>query len=215
MTEWPHDPRERAAAAAAAGLRRPVPAGTAPALRRLVESDPDPRVRAAALGALVRVAKRRAAATWSGALADADPAVRRRACETAPGVGPASCSELVRSLDDPDPGVAEAAAFALGELGPAAVAAGAVGALATASTRPDPLLREAAVAALGSLGHPEGRAAVLAACSDRPTVRRRAVVALAAFSGPEVEAALHAALHDRDWQVRQAAEDLLGPSTST
>jgi HEAT repeat protein len=68
------------------------------------------------------------------------------------------------------------------------------------------------VAALGSLGDPAGLAAVLAACADRPAIRRRAVVALAAFEGPEVEAALEAALADRDWQVRQAAEDLLGPS---
>ena len=29
-------------------------------------------------------------------------------------------------------------------------------------------------------------------------------------SGPEVDAALQRALTDRDWQVRQAAEDLLG-----
>jgi hypothetical protein len=35
------------------------------------------------------------------------------------------------------------------------------------------------------------------------------VLALAAFDGPEVEAALQAALADKDWQVRQAAEDLL------
>jgi hypothetical protein len=37
------------------------------------------------------------------------------------------------------------------------------------------------------------------------------VVALSAFEGPEVEAALEAASTDRDWQVRQAAEDLLRP----
>ena len=70
--------------------------------------------------------------------------------------------------------------------------------------------REAAVAALGAVGNRGGLAAVLAAASgDRPAVRRRAVVALAAFDGPEVDAALRAALEDRDWQVRQAAEDLL------
>ena len=50
---------------------------------------------------------------------------------------------------------------------------------------------------------------MLAACRDRATVRRRAVIALAAFEGPEVDAALRTALDDRDWQVRQAAEDLL------
>ncbi|MCU1449313.1 MAG: hypothetical protein JWP02_1483, partial [Acidimicrobiales bacterium] len=67
-----------------------------------------------------------------------------------------------------------------------------------------------AVAALGAIGDRRGLAAVLdAAASDRPAVRRRAVVALAAFDGPDVDAALHHALTDRDWQVRQAAEDLL------
>nr|MCS5664679.1 HEAT repeat domain-containing protein [Acidimicrobiales bacterium] len=55
-----------------------------------------------------------------------------------------------------------------------------------------------------------GRASVLAGLSDRPTVRRRAVLALASFEGDDVEAALRSALNDRDWQVRQAAEDLLG-----
>jgi HEAT repeat protein len=75
----------------------------------------------------------------------------------------------------------------------------------------DPLAREAAVAALGALGDPAGRGAVLTACGDVATVRRRAVLALAAFDGPAVEAALKRARADRDWQVRQAAEDLLGP----
>jgi HEAT repeat protein len=50
---------------------------------------------------------------------------------------------------------------------------------------------------------------VLAATRDRPAVRRRAVIALAACEGPEGDAALRRALEDRDWQVRQAAEDLL------
>jgi HEAT repeat protein len=40
-------------------------------------------------------------------------------------------------------------------------------------------------------------------------VRRRAVLALAPFDGPEVTAALARAATDPDWQVRQAAEDLL------
>ena len=45
--------------------------------------------------------------------------------------------------------------------------------------------------------------------TDKPAVRRRAVLALAPFEGEDVEAALRRALEDRDWQVRQAAEDLL------
>ena len=51
---------------------------------------------------------------------------------------------------------------------------------------------------------------VLSACDDKPAVRRRAALALAAFDGEEVEARLRLALTDRDWQVRQAAIDLVG-----
>ena len=101
---------------------------------------------------------------------------------------------------------AEPAAFALGELeeaDPAVVAA----LEQQARTHADPLCRESAVAALGALG--AGRDAVLAATADVATVRRRAVIALAAFDGPAVDEALTRALDDRDWQVRQAAEDLL------
>jgi HEAT repeats len=71
------------------------------------------------------------------------------------------------------------------------------------------LCREAAVAALGSIGHEAGLPAILVAVTDKATVRRRAVVALAPFDGPEVHQALVTARVDRDWQVRQAAEDLL------
>jgi HEAT repeat protein len=75
----------------------------------------------------------------------------------------------------------------------------------------DALVREAAVAALGAIGDPAGLAAILAATEDKATVRRRAIIALAPFDGPEVDAALARASTDRDWQVRQAAEDLLAP----
>ena len=116
-------------------------------------------------------------------------------------------------LDDSDALVAEAAAFALGELASRAphgqTTDAAASALARATTgHPDPLVREAAVAALGAIGDRASLPAVLAATRDKPAVRRRAVLALAAFDGPEVEAALRRALGDTDWQVRQAAEDL-------
>ena len=55
----------------------------------------------------------------------------------------------------------------------------------------------------------EGLPAILGATQDKATVRRRAVIALAPFEGPEVDTALERARTDRDWQVRQAAEDLL------
>jgi HEAT repeat protein len=120
--------------------------------------------------------------------------------------GAASVSPL-ELLDDPDPTVVEAAAWACGERVPAEPAA--VARLAELTTsHDDALVREAAVAALGAIGDPAGLAAVLAATRDRATVRRRAVLALAPFDGPEVDAALERARTDRDWQVRQAAEDL-------
>ena len=201
---------ERAADAAALGLRARLPAGAPADLERAAREDPGPRVRAAALGALARAGgRRRATAAWRIALADPEPAVRRRAADVAPGLG-APARPLLTLLGDDDVTVIEASAWALGELGPTAVHAGAVPALAAvAETHDDPLAREAAVAALGALGDPAGLPTVLAACRDKPAVRRRAVLALAPFDGPDVEQALRAALEDRDWQVRQAAEDLL------
>jgi HEAT repeat protein len=167
--------------------------------------DPDPAIRAAALGALHR----------SGALSDRvleeachdrDAVVRRRAAEVAArhaGDAPA----LLGLLDDRDPRVVEVAAFALGErAGSPAVVQGLA---RTATDHDDALCRESAVAALGALGDPGGAAAVLGACTDRAAVRRRAVQALAAFEGPEVTQALERLAQDRDLQVRQAAEDQL------
>ena len=121
--------------------------------------------------------------------------------------------DVLLALLDDDALVAEASAFALGELGsrrdhePENFPAGA--ALARVATEhSDPLVREAAVAALGAIGDPSSLSSVLAATRDRPAIRRRAVLALAGFEGPEVEAAIERALTDTDWQVRQAAEDL-------
>ncbi|MGH8999660.1 MAG: hypothetical protein ACRDY7_09745, partial [Acidimicrobiia bacterium] len=66
---WPSDPFGRAAAVAAHGLSEgPLPRGAVP-LAALVAADPDGRVRAAALGALVRRADPVAPAAWLGALA--------------------------------------------------------------------------------------------------------------------------------------------------
>ncbi len=66
------------------------------------------------------------------------------------------------------------------------------------------------MAALGAIGDPDGLDAVLDALGDKPPVRRRAAVALAGFDDPRVEGVLQAvAADDRDWQVRQAAAELL------
>ena len=166
--------------------------------------DDDASVRATAVGALARLGELDAV-TLTAALRDADPAVRRRAAELGarrPEV------DLLELLDDHDDSVVETAAWACGERGPAG--AEVVERLATlAGSHRDALVREAAVAALGALGDEAGLPAILTATQDKPAVRRRAVLALAPFQGPDVDAALQRALNDHDWQVRQAAEDLL------
>jgi HEAT repeat protein len=200
---------ERAAELAAIGLAGRCSDTDTETLLRALHDDPDARVRVAALGALVRCARRaNARAAWLDAVLDRDPAVRRRAAEVAPALGRhVPVRALVTLSRDADTSVVEAAAFALGERG--AGSKRALDALVDATTHDDPLVREAAVAALGALGDERGLEAILRACDDRPPIRRRAVLALAAFEGAEVEAALQRALEDHDWQVRQAAEDLL------
>jgi len=198
---------ERRRTAAIAGHR-----GDLDALRPLV-TDPDPTVRATALGGLLRAGGLTADDLRAG-LADADAGVRRRALELVgalAGGGPAATVSILALLEDPDETVVEAAAWACGEREPAEP--GAVARLAALATGAgDSLVREAAVAALGAIGDPAGLPAVLAATRDKATVRRRAVIALAPFDGPEVDAAYERALADRDWQVRQAAEDLADPT---
>lgn len=182
-------------------------------LEAAVTTHRDRRVRGAALGALVRGAGRaRARTAWGHAAQDGESAVRRRAAELAPALAPPPVGGLLGLLDDPDPYVAETAAWALGETEwTGRTRARVITALATsAGGNPDPLVRESAVAALGAIGDDRGLPAVLAACHDRPPIRRRAVLALAPFEGAEVDAALERALTDTDWQVRQAAEDLTG-----
>jgi HEAT repeat protein len=179
--------------------------GGDPAPALAARADTDPVVRVASLGALARAGVLDGA-TLQGALVDPEPRVRRRACELAalhPGVS------LLVALADEEPLVAEAAAWALGEHGQG-VAPGSVPALADiVAQHPDALVREAAAAALGAIGDPTGLPAILLAVNDVVTVRRRAVLALAPFDGPEVVAALEEAARDRDWQVRNAASDLL------
>jgi HEAT repeat protein len=166
--------------------------------------DPDPEARQLALGALERLG-----ALGDGdivaAFGDPDRGVRRRAvllAATRPAIA------LLALLNDDEPTVVEAAAFACGER-EHVDAATLHRLLELATGASDPLVRESAVAAAGALGDEVALTVILRACTDRPAIRRRAVLALAPFSGPQVDAALRAALEDRDWQVRQAAEDVL------
>ena len=167
-------------------------------------TDPDPVARELGLGAMARLG----ALTddhLRAALADTAASVRRRAAMiagTRPGI------TLLAVLHDSAPTVVEAAAWASGEqeqvdddVLATLIELGAGSA--------DALVREACAAALGAIGDPRGLPTILQACTDKPAVRRRAVLALAPFDGDEVDAALQAALTDRDWQVRQAAEDVL------
>jgi len=169
--------------------------------------DPSAAIRAAALSALGRIGSI-TVEIIEAAFSDPEPLVRRRAAELSVRVAHTSPETL---LSDTDPSVVEISCFAAGEVDwTARDGSPPIAALATiATSHEDALCRESAAAALGAIGDPAGLDAVLHACGDRVTVRRRAVLALAAFDDMRVDAALKTALDDKDWQVRQAAEDLL------
>lgn len=189
------------------------------------------RIRASALNALERLGRLDDDLLTSCAI-DPDPAVRRRVAEIS---ARHAAVDLLSLLDDIDPLVVEMAAWACGEQmqtrdetetddAPTTAGDGVLRdvrehvidrLMALAGEHEDALVRESAVAALGAIGEERSLTAVLAGCSDKPAIRRRAVLALAQFSGPEVDAALTRALEDRDWQVRQAAEDVLGPDAKS
>jgi HEAT repeat protein len=173
-------------------------------------------VLATALGALERLGQLDDVALREAFL-DRDATVRRRAAELAarhPAV------DVAPLLDDPEPAVVEVAAWACGEHDdvPEATFAAILALAGGHGAGHDALVRESAVAALGAIGDERGLGAILAATTDKPAIRRRAVLALAPFLDgadgeprKEVAAALDRALLDRDWQVRQAAEDLIHP----
>ena len=96
------------------------------ATARTALASADPRLRVCAVGALHRLGILDAALV-AVAVADPAPAVRRRVAGLVP---PGAAPLLVGLLDDPDPLVAESAAWALGEAGDDAIAARAVGRLA-------------------------------------------------------------------------------------
>ena len=174
------------------------------AAARAALTDPDPVTRELALGATLRLGVL-TDDDLRAALTDAAPSVRRRAAMIA---GQRVGVSLRALLDDSDLTVVEAAAWACGEQEEVDDDVLLV-LIDLGAASSDALVREACAAALGAIGDPRGLPTILRGCTDKPAVRRRAVLALAPFDGDAVDAALQAALVDRDWQVRQAAEDVL------
>ena len=175
------------------------------ALAREAFTNPDPRVRASSI-AVLSENNELDDELVTVALADIHPTVRASLAR-------AACSNkavpIVRLLNDQDSQVVEVACWAAGEREESEDVV--VEMLSTiALDHDDALCRESAVAALGAIGDSRGLESILQATQDIATVRRRAVIALAPFEGQAVSDALEVALTDRDWQVRQAAEDILG-----
>jgi len=162
-------------------------------------------IREAALGALARI-DQLTNEVLQTFVSDTDSQVRIRVAELAATL---NTFDLVPLLNDKESQVIEMAAWACGEHESARDEI-MNELIQLVLHHDDALVREAAVAALGAIGDESGLHAILSACQDKPAIRRRAVLALAPFDSPEVEKALKVALEDRDWQVRQAAEDLLG-----
>src|ERR1700710_2835556 len=98
----------RAAEAVTMGLGPRLDRNATRELVGFVESDPEARVRVAALGALVRAApKVSARAAWKRATSDPDASVRRRAAELAPlletrATRPTMVTFVLALLDDGD-----------------------------------------------------------------------------------------------------------------
>ena len=199
---------ERRTAAAMAGHLNDVETA-----RQLLNDD-DPDVRATAIGALNRLQVLTETELLNG-LGDNHTLVVRRALresirwqgEVDTPIATTVAQQIEQLLDHADPLVVEAAAWASGERPTLESTIDRL--MQLVEHHEDALVRESAVAALGAIGNERALPAILLATNDRATVRRRAIIALAPFSGDDVDAALQKALSDRDWQVRQAAEDLL------
>jgi HEAT repeat protein len=79
---------------------------------------------------------------------------------------------------------------------------------------PEPAVVETAAFVLGERlpASTASRERLESLAAGHPNVRRRAVLALVAFDDPQVDTLLETLTHDVDWQVRQAAEELLALS---
>lgn len=181
----------------------------------------DGHIRIASLGALERLGLLEDDAL-NRSMNDASSDVRRRAAEISASHRNIDLGPL---LEDTDPLVVEMAAWACGEQMQTddederihrSFDDRIIGQLIELATgHDDALVRESCIAALGAIGDERALPAIISGCSDKPAVRRRAVLALAPFAGEDVDRTLRLALEDRDWQVRQAAEDVLGPHAAS
>ena len=189
--------------------------GNTPEAHRFL-NDEHPDVRATALRALHRTGGL-TSQVISCAAHDRHPIVRIAALELAADHGGLAAEDATALLADADYRVAEAAAWACGEIAsrdfstsrnPHARSTVVDALTRTATSHDNALCRESAIAALGAIGDPAGLSAILNGLQDKPAVRRRAVIALAPFNGPDVDAALARAALDRDRQTRTAAAEL-------
>jgi HEAT repeat protein len=183
-----------------------------PALER-AQAEPDPRVRAAALDALVlyeRSDPDRLRAVLERALADESSTVRRRAVVSLCGIPRADFSGLlVQALRDPDPGMRRAACAALSDARAPELRRALIGAL---------LDREASVrrAAAGALAPSLGSAVLTLV--DRPEAERRRAVARLRERTEELRADLDrperasaTRLFGLDPRARRASEPAIRP----
>ena len=199
-----------------APLATPTPTPAAPTRGRLRSPprSPPPRPRARAAPAVPAVDPE--VQRLVAALADTDPAARRRAAQDLAALGPEAApalTALTAALGDRTPDVRLRAAEALGRIGPTARPA--VPALAQALHDADPMVRGEAAKSLGLMAEAAAPAAARlgeALASPDVAVRREAAKALARV-GRGAEPALRAlleALEDKDTTVRAQAARALG-----
>ncbi|HEY3804922.1 MAG TPA: HEAT repeat domain-containing protein [Kofleriaceae bacterium] len=160
----------------------------------------DPLIRAAVLP---MASTSRAAPTIRRLLADPDPEVRARACESIAGAGDTQAvPALFALLADPSPRVAHAATTAIHSLGSVATEALAIAALRDGDAR----VRRHALRIISYLGWPGAFDDVRATLADPdPRVAELAVAALAALADPRVDAELARVAREADEGLRVAA----------
>ena len=185
------DPCAAVRGAAARGLWECEDRTLIPPLCRLLSSDPEPQVRAAAAMALRPFAERAGA----GELIDRDCARLRSALMGAL-ARPGEEAEVIRR-----------ALEAAGSLDGEDVAA----AIEEAAGAPEPGLRQSALYAMGASGRPGWLPRLVRALGDpEPAMRYEAAGALGRMGGPGAAERLAPLLSDADAQVREAAAEALG-----